>query len=546
MNRLIHPLAAIAIASQSFAQATTTPSSAERPPVTARDRFEPRPDDWWQHAVFYEVFVRSFADSKGGPLADDGIGDLRGLIERLDYLNDGDPRTDSDLGVTALWLMPITDSPTYHGYDTTDYRTVEPDYGTNQDFEDLIAACEARGMRVIVDLVLNHCSDRHPWFQASRDPASDKRVWFIWRDDDPGYTGPWGQPVWHRAGDDFYYGLFWRRMPDLNYEHAPVTEQMLDVTRFWLEDMGVHGFRLDAIRHLIEDGEQQDNTRATHDWLRRFYRHCKAINPEVLAVGEIWAESEVVSTYVGNEMDLASEFSLADAIVRSVNDSDPSALTARLKNVLSLYPDGMYATFLRNHDQNRVMSEFAGSRDRAALAAAMLFCLPGVPFVYYGEEIGMSGAKPDPQIRTPLQWTDGEHAGFSTAEPWISPKPDFREVNIEAQQEDAGSLLALYKRLIRVRLSERAMRTGTVSILECEHPALLTLLREQGDETLLCLINLGGEPLVEPAITVPPRIRERVPCEELLHSLSVTRSSSTPLERLPARTGAIIRLEAVR
>ena len=278
-------LAIAAITTIAFAQATTdtaAKAAEDGRPAPAIERVEPVLDAWWQDAVFYEVFVRSFADSTTGPLANDGVGDLRGLIERLDYLNDGDPNTTDDLGVTALWLMPICESPSYHGYDTVDYYAVDQEYGTNDDYRELTDECHKRGIRVIIDLVLNHSSSDHPWFQESTRPAAPRRDWYIWDDAEPGWKGPWGQPVWHGspAGDgSHYYGLFWSGMPDLNYHNEEVTREVFELIRFWLEDMHADGFRLDAIRHLIEEGQVQENTPATHAWLRRYFERVKSINP---------------------------------------------------------------------------------------------------------------------------------------------------------------------------------------------------------------------------------------------------------------------------
>ncbi|MCX6100050.1 MAG: alpha-amylase family glycosyl hydrolase, partial [Candidatus Bipolaricaulota bacterium] len=235
---------------------------------------------WWQDAAFYEVFVRSFQDSNG-----DGKGDLAGLIERLDYLNDGDPATTDDLGVTALWLMPIMESPSYHGYDVIDYYKVESDYGSNADFQRLIQEAHERGIRVIVDLVLNHTSTQNPWFGASLNRASPYRSWYIWSDANPGYAGPWGEQVWYPRGGAFYFGVFWSGMPDLNYRNPDVTSRMLDVARYWLADMGADGFRLDAVRYLIENGVAQEDTPATHFWLKGFDAVAKGWSPDAYLVG---------------------------------------------------------------------------------------------------------------------------------------------------------------------------------------------------------------------------------------------------------------------
>jgi hypothetical protein len=320
---------------------------------------------WWNDRVFYEVFVRSFYDS-----GDDGNGDLRGLIEKLDYLNDGDPATTSDLGVTGLWLMPITQSPTYHGYDTFDYYTVEADYGTNDDFHALIDAAHERGMVVIVDLMLNHTSSEHPWFLASAAGDPEYIDWYIWSNDPPEWYSPWGSPVWHQNGDQYFFGLFWEGMPDLNYAHPPVSEAMNEVIRFWLEDMDADGFRLDAIRHLIEDGPVMENTPATLDWLVGFHDFVKAIEPEALTIGEIWDTSEAVVPYVGDRTDIAFEFDLAQATLDSVRWGVADFLILAQDTVLGLYPTGQYATFLTNHDMDRVLSQLGDDEPAARVAAS--------------------------------------------------------------------------------------------------------------------------------------------------------------------------------
>ena len=267
--------------------ATITPPPSPTLTSTPVQNPPPAPTSWWNGAVFYEVFVRSFADSSSGPLANDGIGDLQGLVEKLDYLNDGDPSTTDDLGVTGLWLMPVMSSPSYHGYDITDYYTVNQEYGTNDDFKRLVIEAHQRGIKVIIDLVLNHTSSEHPWFIEARDnPGSDRRNWYIWSQDKPNYLGPWGEEVWHPSPSGYYYGIFWSGMPDLNLKNPQVTAEMENVARFWLEDAGVDGFRLDGARHLIEEGSIQENTPETHAWWKNFRTVYKGSNPQALAVGD--------------------------------------------------------------------------------------------------------------------------------------------------------------------------------------------------------------------------------------------------------------------
>jgi glycosidase len=444
---------------------------------------------WWQDAVFYEVFVRSFQDSNG-----DGIGDLNGLIDRLDYLNDGDPTTSTDLGVTALWLMPIMESPSYHGYDVVDYYKVDADYGTNVDFQQLVDEAHQRGIRVIVDLVLNHTSSMSPWFIASLTRSSSYREWYIWLDVNPGYAGPWGEQVWSSRAGAFYYAVFWSGMPDLNYLNPAVTTRMFDVTRTWLLDMGADGFRLDAARHLIEDGARQEDTPATHLWLAGFNAAVKGWAPDSYLVGEVWAEPEVIVPYLDREMDQCFEFSLAEAIVSGVRDGAPARVASALGHVLDLYPEGLFATFLSNHDQERVMTQLLGSGAKAKLAAALLLTLPGTPFIYYGEEIGMTGTKPDERIRTPMQWASSAADGFTTVIPWEPVQTDAASRTVDSQTTDASSLLSTYRQLIRLRLGHAALRTGSTVLIDVGATPLVGYVRASGTETLLVVHNFASTP----------------------------------------------------
>ncbi len=462
------------------------------------------PAPWWNDAVFYEVFVRSYSDSDG-----DGNGDLTGLIDALDYLNDGDPATDDDLGVTALWLTPVMQSPSYHGYDTTDYRTIEEDYGTNAGFRRLVTAAHERGIRVVVDLMLNHTSSEHPWFlSAAQNRDSATRDWYVWRADDPGETTSWGTPAWHELDGDYYLGLFSEGMPDLNSRNPEVTAEMEDVARFWFEDMDVDGFRLDAVRHLIEDGDVFAGTPQNHAWLGAWDAFLDAeASPQFFTVGEIWDATSQVAPYVtGGEVDVAFEFTLADAILTTVERGDPAPLDRALTTALAAYPPGQFATFLTNHDQDRVMSRLDGDDAGARLAATLLLTLPGVPFVYYGEEIGMIGAKPDELIRTPMQWSDAPNAGFSTADPWEPPNDDFRTVNVAAQEDDADSLLSLYRHLVHLRTTHAALRTGDLVALGSTCPGTYAYLRnspeEADDDAVLVVVNLAAEDVAGCAFTL--------------------------------------------
>jgi alpha-amylase len=472
---------------------TPTPLSVSLQPVSRGTGDLP----WWNDRVFYEVFVRSFQDSDG-----DGIGDLRGLIDKLDYLNDGDPATTTDLGVTGLWLMPVSESPSYHGYDVVDYYAVEQDYGTNDDFKQLVAEAHKRGIVVIVDLVMNHTSDQHPWFQDAQVPGSAHESWYIWTDDPPDYLSPWGSPVWHPLGNRYYYGLFWSGMPDLNYENGAVTEAMRDIIRFWLADMGADGFRLDAVRHLIEDGAVQANTPDTHTWLKDFYRYVHSITPDALLVGEAWDIAAEEVKYVGDQVDLVFEFNLAQAMLNALWRGDNQALVETQQSDLDLFPAGQYAAFLTNHDQNRVMNQLRDNLDRAKAAAALLLTNPGMPFIYYGEEIGMRGAKPDERIRAPMQWDGTAAAGFTTGQPWEDLSTRFEETNVAAQTGDPTSLLSHYRALIRLRAAHPALRAGDMTLVDTGSRQVYSYLRHGQGETLLVVVNLSDKEVSDYKLTL--------------------------------------------
>jgi glycosidase len=454
---------------------------------------------WWNDRVFYEIFVRSFYDSDG-----DGIGDLRGIIEKLDYLNDGDPNTTSDLGITGIWLMPIQASTRYHGYDVDDYRRINRQYGTPEDLHALIEAAHTRGIVVIVDLVLNHTSYLHPWFQASLRGEQPFADWYVWRDADPGYRGPDNQQVWHEYNGRYYYGVFWNGMPDLNLTNPEVTAELYDIARYWLEDLGVDGFRLDAVKHYIEEGRQQENTQASIDWATAFNQHVASIRSEALTVGEIWSSSFEVARYVPDAVDLAFEFDLASAMIGGVSARNPGGVRSLTERAQRLYPPGQYAAFLSNHDQNRVMSELRGNIPAAKTAASLLLTSPGVPFLYYGEEIGMMGTKPDEFIRTPMQWTSEEGtAGFTTAgRPWQPLSRDGRTFNVADQSSDSESLLSHYRELIHLRNRSPALRHGDWLPLTSENSRVYAFLRHNQDETLLVIINMDRRATDDYAITL--------------------------------------------
>jgi glycosidase len=503
---------------------------------------------WWQDRIFYEIFVRSFADSDG-----DGIGDLRGLTDRLDYLNDGDPTTSDDLGVTALWLMPVAESPSYHGYDVTDYDAIEPDYGTADDFHALMAAAHARGIDVIVDLVLNHTSIEHPWFQDARTPGSPHDDWYVWSTAAPSVAGPGGQPVWHRDGDRWYYGYFWEGMPDLNVANPEVTAALDDVARFWLDDMGVDGFRLDAARHLIEDGAQLENTPATFAWLEGFRARVEADKDDALLVGEVWDATSTAARYVREgALDMAFEFGLASAILSSVRLGDAGTIANVQAEVSDAYPAGGYGAFLTNHDQDRTIDVLGRDRKAAGLAATLLLTNPGVPFIYYGEELGLRGRKPDQEIRTPLPWTATLPGyGFTTGQPWEPMAPDAEAAAVEAQRDDPASLLSRYRTLTRLRADHSALRTGDLVPIETESRSVYAYLRHDHSETIAVVANLSDEPVDDVTLNLASGPLCGSPTAESLDGSTVAReptitatggfSGYAPVDHLEPRQGLVIR-----
>jgi alpha-amylase len=443
----------------------------------------------WSERVWYEVFVRSFADSDG-----DGIGDLRGLTSKLDYLNDGDPSTSTDLGIGGLWLMPIMESPSYHGYDVVDYMKVEPDYGTLADFKAFLGAAHERGIEVIVDLVLNHTSVQHPWFRDAQTPGSDHDGWYVWADANPGYAGPDGQPVWHPDANRFYYGLFGEGLPDLNLRNPAVTDALEQVARYWLGEVGVDGFRLDAIKHLVESGSKQEDTPDTHAWLAAFHDRVRGVNDDAFLVGEVFDLTLVSSSYVPRAVDATFDFELAGKIILGSQIGDAGVIAGAQRETLAEYPERAYAAFLTNHDQARVMTQLS-ERGAGRVAASVLLTNPGVPFVYYGEELGLTGGKPDEQIRTPMPWTPGGGAGFTSGTPWEPLADGWETRNVAAESSDPASLLAHYRALIQVRKDHAALRSGAFAPVTSSTPAVYAFLATRSDDAVAAIINLGSEPV---------------------------------------------------
>ncbi|MGQ0815069.1 MAG: alpha-amylase family glycosyl hydrolase [Gemmatimonadota bacterium] len=451
--------------------------------------------DWRRNGVCYEVFVRSFYDSDG-----DGVGDLRGLIEKLDYINDGNPTTQRDLGASCIWLMPVAQSPSYHGYDVTNYYAINGDYGTNQDFKQLVTEAHRRGIRILVDLVLNHSSSEHPYFKSALlDSSSPFRDWYTWSTTVRTAPG-WSAPVWHRAGNrnEYYYGLFWSGMPDLNLANPAVTAEAERIARFWLQDMGVDGFRLDAVAHFFEGpGGEVKHAPAVYSWLRDYSAALRRIKPAVYTIGEVWDSMGAVLKYYPDQLDAYFAFEVADAVFDAARSGSGERLIAAVQRAQREIPDGRWGMFLRNHDQTRTLTELAGDVARNKLAVSLLLTLPGLPFVYYGEEIGMTGQKQDgdPRLRTPMHWSRTPSAGFTRATPWEPLQPDSFTANVEVQDSDPNSLLNHHRRLIHLRTARAALGSGDFVPLLTSTPGALAYLRRTEREVMLVLANLTGQQL---------------------------------------------------
>jgi len=453
---------------------------------------------WWHHDVFYEAFVRSFADSNG-----DGVGDLAGLTAHLDYLNDGDPRTGNDLGVDSIWLMPVYPSPSYHGYDVTDYRNINPQYGSLYDLDHLLAEAHRRGMHVILDFVLNHTSDQHPWFLSSRGSRkSPYRDYYVWKDAAPDWKRPWdGAAVWHSDLFGSYYGLFANTMPDLNLANHKVEAEMLDIMRFWLK-RGVDGFRVDAARYLIEgpDGTMADYPE-TFALVRRIRAALAKEYPGALLVAEAWAGMREIAPYYdgGQGFDMAFSFDFSTAIQAALEQGTAGRLKGILLTTSEFLDDPTFAApFVSNHDMVRSMRSFEGNWAKARLAFATLMAWPGTPFVYYGEEIGMQGgpSEKDEDKRTPLRWDrQAPGYGFTRAgKMWSRATEEAFGVDVETQQADPGSLWHLYQSLIALRHSRPALMAGRSDLptIDDSDPALLAMTRSVRDQAVLFVANYSA------------------------------------------------------
>ncbi|MDF2821465.1 MAG: hypothetical protein K0R15_1906 [Clostridiales bacterium] len=427
--------------------------------------------------VWYEIFVRAFADSDG-----DGIGDFKGLTAKLDYL--------SDLGISGLWLMPINESPSYHQYDVTDYYAVDPDYGTMEDFEAFIAACKEKKIEVIIDLVVNHSSSEHPWFvDASKGVDSEYRDYYRWVDDDA--EGINVGDRWYKNGGQYYFAHFWDKMPDLNFDSQAVRDEVKNIAKFWL-DKGVSGFRMDAAMHIYTTNELKKGSNLlapNQEWWAEFDAYCKEINPDYYLIGEVWADAKTRSFYTESFASLFNFDVGNDSIIPIVKNGKDTGFNATVQKAIDYYakgnPDFVDAPFLTNHDQARVMTFFAGDEMKAKLAATMYLTLPGNPFLYYGEEIGMQGDKPDEYIREPLPWGDE----YTTT--WVESKYNVDLLTVANQSRFDSSLLGHYKQIIDVRNNSEALSLGNFVGIETENNKLVAYSRNSEDVSCIVLHNVS-------------------------------------------------------
>jgi alpha-glucosidase len=512
-------------------------------PTAAAARAEPRPDpDWWRTGVVYQIYPRSFADTNG-----DGVGDLAGIVEHLDHLGGG--ATGDGLGVDALWLSPIYPSPGLDGgYDVSDHAAVDPRLGTMADFERLVAGAHARGIRVVLDLVLNHTSDQHPWFVASRaSREGDRASWYIWHDpagfDRRGRPLPpnnwvsfFGGPAWawEPARRQFYLHTFLPQQPDLNWREPAVHEAQWAIVRGWLA-RGVDGFRLDVFNALLKSPTLASNP-VTGRLARRPWDRQRHVNdkdqadlavlldefrailderPGRMSVGELFAGDVGQAAALTRPGHLVFDFDLLSA------PWSAAAFRREIEEREATFGAAWPTVVLSNHDQSRHVTRYlrsldrrdAGTRDRLARAAAvLLLTLRGTPFLYYGEEIGLPDIRTqrhqivDPparraswrfpwwnrdQCRSPMPWTGGPNGGFTTGRPWLPLIPDVDRTNVELEARDPSSVLAAYRRLLRLRRSSPALRAGSLRLLPDTDRDILAYVREADGERALVVVNFA-------------------------------------------------------
>jgi maltose alpha-D-glucosyltransferase / alpha-amylase len=486
---------------------------------------------WFKTAVFYELYVRSFYDSNA-----DGYGDFPGLTEKLDYLE--------WLGIDCIWLLPFYQSPLKDGgYDISDFYSILPEYGNLNDFVEFLGAAHTRNIRVVADLVMNHTSDQHPWFQEARVPGSPKRDWYVWSDKDQRYADArvifvdseksnW---TWDEEAGAYYWHRFFSHQPDLNYENEDVQEQMLAVLRFWL-DLGLDGFRLDAVPYLYErEGTNCENLKETHEFLKRVREEIDKSYDDVVMLAEAnqWPADVVHYFGDGDECHMAFHFPLMPRMFMAARRQVRYPMVEILEQTPAIPSNCQWGIFLRNHDEltlemvtdeerDYMYKEYAkdplmqlnlgirrrlaplleSDRDQSELFHAMLLSLPGTPIIYYGDEIGMGdniflGDRDG--VRTPMQWSADRNSGFSRADfaqlylPLLmDPVYGYERVNVEAEQRNQNSFLQWFRRLLDVRKQHPVLGHGSFEVLHPENAAIFAYVRKLGDDVILVVNNLSG------------------------------------------------------
>ncbi|MEO5675127.1 MAG: alpha-amylase family glycosyl hydrolase [Chitinophagales bacterium] len=436
--------------------------------------------------VFYEIFIRSFYDSNG-----DGIGDLNGITAKLDYMQ--------QLGIGGLWLTPFNPSPSYHKYDVTDYYSVDPEYGTLDDFKKLVSEAHRRDILVLMDLVVNHTSEQHPWFKAAITNDPKYREYYVW-EKNPAATREGG---WYKDRDSTiyaadstkYYAYFWRGMPDLNFDNPEVRREIIKTGLWWLKETKIDGYRLDAAQHVYDP----DNPEKNIVWWKEFTDALKQQKPDVITVGECWNTYNRVAQYLP-ALSGAFNFQLSWVILRGLQtergDSIGPMLTLIRKEYEKYAPDFIDPIFLSNHDNNRIMSDLKNNEYKAKLVACIYLTLPGTPFIYYGEEIGMKGMKPDNLIREPFLWdAKGRDPHQTSWEKSTYSTDDFMKP-LSAQLQDTSSFYFHYKTLIDFRKKNDAITSQDFIAADLNNSQLLAYVRGDGNEALLVIHNLSEE-LVE-------------------------------------------------
>ncbi|MCE7791591.1 alpha-glucosidase [Salipaludibacillus sp. CUR1] len=518
---------------------------------------------WWKEAVGYQVYPRSFQDSNG-----DGFGDLRGMIQRLDYLK--------DLGVDFIWICPMYKSPLDdNGYDISDYQDILEDFGTMADFDELLQEVHKRGMRLIIDLVLNHTSDEHPWFIESRSSRDNpKRDWYIWRDgvngEEPNnWESIFGGSAWEydEQTGQYYLHVFSRRQPDLNWENEEVRYALYDMVNWWLEK-GIDGFRIDAISHIkkrpgfpdmpnpeenkyVPSFDMHMNQEGIHDFLQEYKDETYGKYPDAMTVGEANGVSvDEAHLWVGEhgKMDMVFQFEHLDLWDYEVGGGlDVSQLKKTLTRwQKGLEHDGWNALFIENHDKARVVSTWGNDREywreSATALGAMYFLMKGTPYIYQGQEIGMTniyfdhlddyndvaainmfaeqtaaGESPEKILdvlahtsrdnsRTPMQWSDELNGGFTTGKPWLKVNPNYKDINVEKQLNDDRSILQFYKEMIKLKKANDIFTYGSYDLLMAEDTQIFAYKRELNGETALVITNLTEDDAVWKAGKEAPKV----------------------------------------